>query len=353
MGKKKNRLINIAHKRAKRQQRQKSKRRLLAFKKQQQLQHAKSDEERLQEKILKSKLLLDEPEFENITFNQSLLLQKLLELAASSQSSSINEGDVNSFTEEALAEADEKFRSEALPDLITPEFVSAVSQSLKACETRLKRMGYREKAETAFVARSLFELADPHMLAFHPLVLKICLRTLEQLLAQPSIQTEAMGIVYDVLRDLKEQAQLAEEDDADALDDDKVAENTADVQNESHQTTQQTSEAATDVTPIALIAPENLPAKALYKNFDGLEISDVIEVGDGYRVVEHTTEAVELVHTDFQRHIRLTEDRLLLRCAEKSDLDIAMKEIEKLCGESLFYLARTVDRHVQQSAEEQ
>ena len=89
------------------------------------------------------------------------------------------------------------------------------------------------------------------------------------------------------------------------------------------------------------VLPETLKAKALYKNADGLEIRDVIEFGNGYRVVQDTGSQVEFAHTDGQRYITLTTNRLLLQCPSKELLDVAMGEIEALCDDALFYLART------------
>ena len=91
------------------------------------------------------------------------------------------------------------------------------------------------------------------------------------------------------------------------------------------------------------VVPETLRAKALYKNADGLEIRKAVEIGDGYRIVQEVDSQVELAHTDGQRYITLTMDRLLLQCASKELLDVAMKEVEALCDDALFYLARTFD----------
>ena len=97
------------------------------------------------------------------------------------------------------------------------------------------------------------------------------------------------------------------------------------------------------VPPAPEVVLETLRAKALYKNADGLEIRKAIEIGDGYRIVQEVDSQVELAHTDGQRYITLTTDRLLLQCASKELLDVAMKEVEALCDDALFYLARTFD----------
>ncbi len=343
--KKKNRRLNIARKRAKRQQNQKSKRKQLAFQKQRALETAKSDEELLQDKIVKSKLLLDEPEFENLTFDPDLLRQKTME----AYESGVFTDEVQE-TEEGTLEGDEGpdsisevFRFEVLRQLITVEFINSVSYALKACETRLKRRGSREEAEIAFVARSLFEYADPDTLAFHPLIFNICVRTLKGILEDPEPESDA---VANVLSEVFEESEATETEDQPETPGDPDEEETADPISEpvsaakpkEHRTTE--PEVAPSAPEVAL---ETLTAKALYKNIDGLDIRETIEFGNGYRIVQDSDAQVEFAHTDGQRYITLTAERLLLQCASKKLLDAAMVEVEALCDEAIFYLARTVD----------
>ena len=74
--KKKNRRLNIARKRAKLQQNQKVKRKQMAIQKQRALQAAESPtKNNYRTKLRTAKLLLDESEFENITFDLDLLQQ--------------------------------------------------------------------------------------------------------------------------------------------------------------------------------------------------------------------------------------------------------------------------------------
>ncbi len=354
--KKKNRRLNIARKREKRQQNQKSRRKQLALQKQRALQTARSDEEMLQDKIMKSKLLLDEPEFENVTFDQDLLCEKTLELLASDIPFLEDEDNVDDTKsiredEEDPEEISDRFRFEVLPELITPDFISTMLHSLKACETRLTRMGYREKAEVALVARSLFEIADPEALAFHPFVFKLCARTLEQILAHPQPMPETPDTVQSVLSDVLKLSQAEETADEQELADDseeaKVGDeedivDSASDQDALRESKEQAAEAESD-QPFPEVSPEDLRAKVLYNNFHGLEIRDAISVGNGYRVVEETNLQVEFLYTDPQRYITLTADRLLLQCSSKEQLEAAMEEVEELCGDALFYLAKTVD----------
>ena len=344
--KRKNRHLNIARKRAKRQQNQKSKRKQLAIQKQRALQTAKSDEELLQDKIVNSRLLLDEPEFENITFDQELLRLKTVEAFEAGSFTSEAQGG-----REAMSESDEGpesisdiFRFEVLRHLITLEFINAISYALRACETRLKRMGNREKAEIAFVARSLFEYADLETLAFHPLIFNICVRTLRQILVDSQPESDA---ITGVLSEVFEESQSAEAaDQPETPKDSDEDEETVDLASEPvlirESEEDQTPPPEIDL-PVPEVLPETLKAKALYKNADGLEIRDVIEFGNGYRVVQDTGSQVEFAHTDGQRYITLTTNRLLLQCPSKELLDVAMGEVEALCDDALFYLARTVE----------
>ena len=344
--KRKNRRLNVARKRAKRQQNQKSKRKQLAFQKQRALQTAKSEEELLQDKIVSSTLLLDEPEFENVTFDHNLLRQKTMEALESDLFTSEGEEGEESILEgEAGSEhISEVFRFEVLPNLITVEFINTVSYALRACETRLKRTGYREKAEVALVARSLFEFADPETLAFHPLVFNICVRTLGQILTVPQPTPDTVTDVFSNVLKVNPSAETGgqQEPPRDSDDVEETTDSARELVSAPEPQEDQTPDAEF-VSPVPEILPETLRAKALYKNADGLEIRRAIEVGNGYRVVQDTDLQVELAHTDGQRYITLTTDRLLLQCPSKELLDIAMAEVEALCDDVLFYLARIVD----------
>ena len=344
--KRKNRHLNIARKRAKRQQNQKTKRKQLAIQKQRALQAAKSDEELLQDKIVNSRLLLDEPEFENLTFDQDLLRQKTVEAfeAGSFNPEAQGSDEATPKSEVRPENVSDIFRFEVLRHLITVEFINSVTYALKACETRLKRMGNREKAEVALVARSLFEYADPETLAFHPLIFNICVCTLRQILADPPPEPDT---ITSVLSDVFEESQSAEGEDQPETptdsDEDEETIDSADepvliLEPEEDQTIQPET-----APPVPEVSPETLKAKALYKNADGLDIRNTIEFGNGYRVVQDTDSQIEFAHTDGQRYITLTTDRLLLQSPSIELLDVAMREVEALCDDALFYLARTVD----------
>ena len=346
MARKKNRHLNIAHKRAKRKQDGKSRQRQIALRKQRILQSAKSDEEQLQDRIMNSGLLVNEPEFENISFDTNLLRQNIRELLFSCSPNVEQNEDDAELTQEGdpLEAISEEFRNEALPCLITPNFLQQISQTLKACETRLKRIGASEKAEIAFVTRLFFDLAEPDSLSLHPLILKICIRTLEGMSIQFQLEGDEREVVQSVLSDLltfsqgeavqDHQSSTAHEEDSDSLD--NGCQQSSDLADDS---VDGEEPAYSPLTP----PPEELPAKALYKNFDWRKVRQTIEMGDGYRLVADAEQQVEFAHTTQQRYITLTAGRLLLQCPLKSQLEVAMREIEQLCGQSVCYLARILD----------
>lgn len=346
MARKKNRQLNIAHKRAKRKQDGKSRQRQMALKKQRMLESAKSDGEQLQDRIMKSGLLVDEPELENIRFDVDLLRHELQQLLASSSPNVVqNEDHVESAQDENRLETiTEKFRDESLPCLITINFLQQISHALKACETRLKRIGAREKADIAFVTRLFFDLAEPTSLSLHPLILNICVRTLEGVSIQSQLAADEREVVQGVLADLlmvsqreeiqDQQSHTIHEQVSDSLD--NGCQKPSDIPDN---IVYEEASTPNDLAP----PPKELPAKALYKNLDWAKVRQTIEMGDGYRLTTDGEQRVEFANETQQRYVTLTEDRLLLQCPQKAQLKDAMQEIEQLCGQSLFYLAKTFD----------
>ena len=371
MSKKKNRSINLARKREKRNQNQKSRRKQMAVKKQRWLQSEKSGEERFQKKIMQTSLLLDEPELDSITFDPDLMRQSMLDLLESSIASDYDADDVDGDSEStSLFDVDahetigERFRQEVLPYLMTPEFIRQISHALKACETRLGRIGQREKAEAAFVARSLFEYAHPSEIAFHPLLLKIGARTLEEILGQSEFMSEERDAVQDVILDVlsfsedsdeiepeqeEEVAQLSEPE-GDQTDEEDTESETREILEENRislvEPLEELSEDAatpTDETVAPPALPRRLPARALYQNLNGFETRVAIETWAGHQIVKDTDEQVEFVHPSLEHYITITSDRLMLQCTSDMHLGTAMAAVKERCGDALFYLARTVD----------
>ncbi len=344
MAKKKNRSANIARKRAKRKQDQKSRRKYLAVQKQRRLHDEKSDEERLHEMILKSRLLVDEPELLALTFDTNLMEERLLAVLESGSPSVEEAIDPDESGDDSRDEIEgedetvsEQFRQKVLPQFLTPEFLHEVTRALTACETRLNRTGQQRRAEIALVARSIFELAEPQVLVYHPLVLRITARTLEQLLDQPGQLSEDIqrDFVQEVISDMRNlgppQEDIEPQDGAVGTahtDDSNVSEDPDDTIEEE--------------VFVPDISSEELPARALYQNSDIVRTRQVIEAWDGYRLVNDSTEQVEFLQADLKRYITLSSNRLLLQCTSMTDLETAMTEVENQCEPDLIYLAKTL-----------
>ncbi|MDE0301245.1 MAG: hypothetical protein OXN17_21660 [Candidatus Poribacteria bacterium] len=289
--------------------------------------------------ILQSRLLVDEPEFCAITFDTVLMGERVLEALESDRLHA--EDTISTDGSEDSIEAEdetvgERFRKEVLPKCLTPEFLDEITHALTACEVRLNRTGQQRKAEIALVARSLFELADPQVLMFHPLILAITAATLEKLLEQPGFSPEhgQHDFVHEVISDIRhlgttEEDSVLGDEETDAADthDSGVAVGPDD---------------KTEDVFVPDVCLAELPARALYQNSDMLKTRQIIEAWDGYRLVNDTTEQVEFLQPDLKRCITLTSNRLLLQCISMTDLEVAMTEVEKQCEPDLIYLAKTL-----------
>ena len=101
------------------------------------------------------------------------------------------------------------------------------------------------------------------------------------------------------------------------------------------------------------VSPDELPARALYKNFNGLGIrkrfkarTDDTSQQDGltnYALVNENEEQVEFVDVKNERYIRVTEERLQLHARSDAELTLAMAEVEAACRSGVLYLAKTIE----------
>ena len=290
-------------------------------------------------------------------------------------------------------EASDHFRLEVLPYLVTPDFMEKLTQALTACEIRLKRTGNRELAEVAFVTRSLFEAAPPEILAFHPMIQTIGIETLRALVEEIDIIIDGREDVKEILTDV-----LAQEDSETSqpqplsvfsntgLDDavesepvESVSLHTEAIETEEaviedslfasieaekelpappvqssepEPTVLQETAPSETVPPPPTLSADELPARALYKNFSGLGIKDNIEKStDGlsgqdalanYALVNASEEQIEFADVENERYITITEEKLHLHARSEAELAIAMAEIEACCTSAVMYLAKTV-----------
>ena len=285
---------------------------------------------------------------------------------------------------EKAERAGEHFRTEVLPHLVTPEFMQRLIQALTACETRLKLIGNREMAEVALVARSLFEVAPTDMLVFHPLIQTIGIQTLRVIVEEPNVVLEEREDVKEMLSDV-----LAYETDADPYpqsdplsifsdgasdgaeeetprEDDEELPVVSDEGDEVSAEAAEEAESPPDVLepeslslpvsdeveaaeeqvqeepPLPTFTPDELAARALYKNFNGMATREIFEAGTAYVLAEETAEQVEFIDVTRERYITLTEERLQLHARSEAALTDAMEEIQELCEEALMYLAKAI-----------
>ena len=290
-------------------------------------------------------------------------------------------------------EASDHFRLEVLPHLVTPDFMEKLTHALTACEIRLKRTGNRELAEVAFVTRSLFEAAPPEILAFHPMIQTIGIETLRALVEEIDIIIDGREDVKEILTDV-----LAQEDSEtsqsqplsvfsntgldDAVESEPVAsvslhteaiaseevviedslptsiEADRDMPAPAVQSSEPAPIVLQETTPSEIAPPpptlsaDELPARALYKNFSGLGIKDSFENStdgvsgqDGltnYILVNENEAQIEFADVENERYITVTEEKLQLHARSETELAIAMAEVEARCTSAVMYLATTV-----------
>ena len=298
----------------------------------------------------------------------------------------VNEEELNPLPE--TEHACEHFRSEILPHLVTPDFMQRLVQALTACEKRLKLIGNRELAEVAYVTHSLFEAAPPEILTFHPLIQTIGIETLRILVEEPDMiidrHKEVKEILSNVLEhedstayesqpisvfsDTGQSSEHHKETDSDSTLPESILPNLDPANTKGTDTEQVLPPPTKDtalssepdefpVTPtsavaISVVSPDELPARALYKNFNGLAIKksflerrDDASLQEGltnYALVNESEEQVEYVDVENERYITVTEERLQLHARSQAELTIVMAEVEAQCTSAVMYLAKTI-----------
>jgi hypothetical protein len=368
MAKKKSRSANVARKREKRNRDRKFKNKQLAVEKQRKVPYRMMDEERLHACLMKSRELLDEPEFEKVHFDIDLMYTELVELLKDRQDTSILEVQVQ-LQPESLEESDdrqylnsndeqstspnsdeicERFRTEVLLSLITPKFLRILFSALTACENRLRRTGDRDLAEVVFVAQSLFEIVPPDIFVEHPLIQDIGIRTLHLLTEQPPPFYEEHPVVRSILSDVLDTTDNTEyqEEKLSSMLSDAIVEKPSLVEVEAPQVANIPPANLTKPPPIIsqpIPSPDSLPAKAIYKNFDGLAIREVLKEWQGDTLEKETKTQLEYFNHDQELYITVTENRVQLHTHSEEKLTEAMEELETHCQSALMYLAKTYD----------
>ncbi len=362
MAKKKSRSANVARKREKRNRDRKSRSKQLAAEKQRKQSYGKMDEERLRTCLIKSRDLLNEPEFEEVHFDIDLMYEELFTFLrdrneTETPKSQIDVGPkiigvetedpylVGNETAE-FEELCEKFRTVVLRRLITPKFMRTLQSALSACEKRFKQIGERDLAEVAHVSHTLFEVMPQHILIEHPLIIDIGLKTMQFLVEGPppinKDDTHVRKIVSSMLD--TETAEYQEGEMSNIISDAIVQKPTFSddpVPIEPDSTSLTTESNLVSPESDSLPSPDTLPAKALYKNFDGMAIKNVLKEWQNDSLENESEVQLDLFNEDNELYISITSNRIQLHARSSAKLDVAMKELENYCQSGIMYLAKT------------
>ncbi len=366
MAKKKSRSTNIARKREKRNRNRKSRQKQIAVAKHRNLHLETIDEERLYACILLSLDLLEEPELEKVHFDIDLMYKALTDMFIDSEVSENTDSSVCAEVETTavrqdteLQKQDDKpsilqepdeiiglFQTEILPQLITSRFMRTLSSALTACENRLRRHGNYDKAEVAFVSNSIFDVAPPHIIVEHPLIQHIGLKSMSIMVDQLHIDEEN-PVVGDILSEVLETENVNNKDNEEqtSMFSNAITGKTSLIQDEPPQDSSlliSDNEMPVD-KPISLPSPDTFPAKALYKNFDGLAIKDVLKEWHTDTLEIETDTQHDLFFEEQALYITITENRVQLHTHSVEELTVAMKSLETHCESAIMYLAKTID----------
>lgn len=364
MAKKKSRSANVARKREKRNRDRKSRSKQLAAEKQRKQSYGKMNEERLRTCLIKSRALINEPEFEEVHFDIDMMYEELFTLlrdngeTESPASDLIVEPKIIGVDTEKSDFVDieepefnvlcEKFRTDVLRRLINPKFMRVLQSALSACEKRFKQIGDRERAEVAHVSHSLFEVVPQHILVEHPLIIDIGLKTMQYLVDEPPSMKENESRVRDIVSSMleTESAEYQEGELSTIISDAIVHEppfSEVPAQPERDDTILATENNQSVSEQDSLPSPDTLPAKALYKNFDGMAIKNVLKEWQNDSLENESDTQLDLFYEDKELYITVTENRIQLHAQTAAKLDVAMEQLEEYCQTGIMYLAKTIE----------
>jgi len=344
MPKKKKRALNIAKRREKRKQDKKKRRKTILSERNRNKTFPRFDEERLGEKIFKSSILADEPEFSELTFDTKLALEYGKEIWEEHRGSeSSNEEDEEDEEVEGEDLDDEilydEYRAEVIQKLLTEDFTRKLTRTLKACATRLTRTGNNDKAELAIITLTMIEFTDGFPLSIHPLITTIYERTMKVVIDElaESETDETMQELLTFLKNRKEPHSI----------------NLSEVMVETKETAEKETDEEEEQEPIPepqttakQISDDNeLPAKALYKVLNFEKVKNIIDEQEHLQPLSEDGDEVEFMNANTQSYITLRQERLFIKSSSKKQLEESMNEIEKLCEGHLMYLAKSISNN--------
>lgn len=364
MAKKKSRSANVARKREKRNRDRKSRSKQLAAGKQRKQSYGKMDEERLHTCLIKSRDLINEPEFEEVHFDIDLMYEELFTLLRDHNETETSvpqinvppkiigvETEIPNFVNDEIPgfeELCEKFRTHVIRRLVTPKFMRTLQSALLACEKRFKQIGDRDRAEVAYVSHTLFEVVPQHILIEHPLIIDIGLKTMQYLVDEPPSMKENESRVRDIVSGMleSETAEYQEGEMSNIISDAIVQEPPFSEVPEPPKPDDTILTAENNLpTPesYTLPSPDTFPAKALYKNFDGMAIKNVLKEWQNDSLEHESETQLDLFNEDKELYISITENRIQLHAQSVEKLDVAMEQLEEYCQSGIMYLAKTIE----------
>ena len=364
MAKKKSRSANVARKREKRNRDRKSRNKQLAAVKQRKQSYGKMNEERLRTCLIKSRDLINEPEFEDVHFDIDLMYEELFTLLRDNDDHETSSSDaivelkiIGVETEQpSLVENElpgfndlcEKFRTDVLRRLINPKFMRTLQTALSACEKRFRQIGDRDRAEVAYVSHTLFEVVPQHILVEHPLIIDIGLKTMQFMVDEPLSMKENESHVRNIVSGIleTETTEYQEGEFSNIISDTIVqeppfSEVTEPPEPDSTMSTIETNLPIPELN--SLPSPDTLPAKALYKNFDGMAIKNVLKEWQNDSLENESDTQLDLFYEDKELYITITENRIQLHAQSAAKLDVAMEQLEEYCQSGIMYLAKTIE----------
>merc|ERR1712098_1026732 len=113
----------------------------------------------IQDRIQQGFELASEPELLDLAFSPDLVQSQIVSFLDQHPNCVIEERTDVDRDPEKLTDLTTYFSSTLLPDLLTDDFICQMSRALRACETRLKMIGRKNKSEAALVARSLIDIS--------------------------------------------------------------------------------------------------------------------------------------------------------------------------------------------------
>ena len=365
MAKKKKRSANVARKREKRNRNQKSKHKQLALEKQRRIQFSKLEEEDILDLLMNSRSLVLEPEFENMHFDLDetmSYLTKYIQLSNINTELNCEDKEDNRKDKEDNRKDKEdnrtfennyernsyfkgnvfqsmdnldvfihNFLAEAMPNLLTSEIIASVKGALSSCEKRFKRTGDRSQAETAFIARTFFDVAPKDQHIEHPILEGILINTIRLI----STQKQALSSEMDEETDIDSDTSNANIENLDK----PILRNT---EQSSYDSLNETSVPDYELFLDGTIS-DKYPVNALYRNCIGIDIVELFENWETNQPETYKTVLGNASGQVLETYINITSDRINLFAHSTEELTIAMEALETYCQSAVMFLAKTID----------